>query len=206
MTSPATHTIDLFRYPKTAVYLRQLPDGLDSYPECVAKASIHRTVYAHADEALTGLPDPLQSLLDEPTPAARWVPQCHTLALILAIVESRGMYGPARGAWIRDAAASLFATPMYRILMFAATPRLLFKGANIRWSAFFRGSQLVPTMGDREATLELAAPPGMFDPSLAEIFTDVLRAALNLTEEQNERAQIELLAGDAGPIRYHGMW
>jgi hypothetical protein len=205
--------IDVFRYPRTAAYVRQLPEGLDSYPDCVAKASIHRTVYAHytsTNEALTGLPAPLQARLDDPSPAAKWIPQCHTLALILAIVESRGetrgLDGPEMGAWIREAAASLFSTPMYRILMLAATPRLLFKGANIRWSAFFRGSELRPDMGDHEATVELSAPPGMFDVTLATIFTDVLRAALNLTEEQSDRAQIELVSVGHGSVHYHGMW
>jgi hypothetical protein len=201
--------VDVFRYPRTAAYVRQLPAGLDSYPECVAKASIHRTVYAHytdTHEALTGLPAPLQARLDDPSPAAKWIPQCHTLALILAIVESRGLDRPEIGPWIREAAATLFSTPMYRILMLAATPRLLFKGANIRWSAFFRGSELRPDMGDHEATVELSAPPGMFDVTLATIFTDVLRAALNLTEEQSDRAQIELVGVGHGSVRYHGMW
>lgn len=70
-------------------------------------------------------------------------------------------------------------------------PRLLFKGANI-----LPRRELRPTLGDHEATLDLASPPGMF--------TDVLRAALNLTEEQSDRARIELVSHGLGSVRYHG--
>jgi hypothetical protein len=202
----ATTASEPERFPLTATYLRELPDGLDSFPECRAKASIHRTVYAHADAPLHGLPAELQQLLDEPPPPATWIPQCHTLALIIAIVESRGLDEGERGAWIRAAASTLFATPMYRILMLAATPRMLFKGANIRWSAFFRGSELRSTMGDHVAELELLAPAQLFNPALADIFTDVLRAAVNFTEDRSSGAQVDFDRFEPGCVHYRGRW
>lgn len=198
--------LDRDRYPLTSEYLRALPDGLGSFPECRAKASIHRTVYAHADESIDGLPPLLQRLLDEPPPPATWIPQCHTLALVIAIVESRGLEGEVQAAWIRAAAGTLFATPMYRILMLAATPRMLFKGANLRWSAFFRGSELRSTMGDHAAALELLAPIGMFNETLSHIFTDVLRAAVNFTQAQNSGAQVDYGRFEPGCVHYDGRW
>lgn len=196
---------DLLEYPRTAAYLEQLPEGLDSFPDCLAKTAIHRTIYSHTERTLTGLPLVLQAHLDHP-PTVRWMPQCHTLALILVIVESRGFGPGSEGEWVRSAAALLFSTPMYKILMWAISTRLLIRGADIRWSAFFRGSSLLGVVGDREAELDLIAPPGLFDESLAVVFTDVLRSALSYSDYDADTAQLELVRFEPGRIRYHAHW
>jgi hypothetical protein len=51
-------------FPRLEAYLEQLPEGLDSFPECRAKASIHRKVYEHSGLPLVGLPPRLQDLID----------------------------------------------------------------------------------------------------------------------------------------------
>lgn len=193
-------------YPRLAAYLDQLPAGLDSYPECEAKVSIHRTVQAFADRPLIGIPPVLQAHLDESAPAEKWIPQCHTLALIVAIVEARRLPPVEEAQWIREAASLLFSTPMYRLLIWAISPRLMVKGADIRWSAFFRGSSLHATLDESEAEVELRAPPGLFDPSLALIFVDVLRSALSYSEHDSSSVQLELAGFSPGCIRYAVSW
>lgn len=198
--------LDRARYPRTAAYLDQLPEGLESFPECRAKASVPRTVYSFAEHEPSGLPPALQAELDAPSPTSSWIAQCQVLALILALVEAQGLAGEDEGRWIRGAAGRLFSSPMYKLLMWAATPRLMFKGANIRWSAFFRGSELRPTVGDHEATLELVAPAGLFDPALAKVFTDVLRSAVDYTEDGSSSTGVELEDFSPGCVRYHCSW
>lgn len=200
-----TDTVDSGRYPRTCAYLEQLPDGLDSFPTCLAKTAIHRAVYAHSDCTITGLPTVLQAYLDRP-PTLRWMPQCHTLALILAIVESQRLEPGSEGPWIQSAAGLLFSTPMYKILMWAVSPRLLLRGADVRWSAFFRGSSLLSAVGAQEAELDLVAPPGLYDESLARIFTDVLRSALGCAEYDADNVRLEFVRFESGRIRYHAQW
>jgi hypothetical protein len=206
MSTAPRQDFDPHRYPRTAAYIAQLPASLDSFPECRGKVSIHRTVYAHADESLHQLPPELQIHLDGSSPSRRWIPQCHTLALILAIVESRGLGPEDEAQWIRGAASLLFSSPLYNILMWAASPRLLFKGADIRWSAFFRGSHLQTIVDDYEAELELRAPPGLFNEDLGRVFTDVLRAATRYTEHDSDAVRIEYASFERGCVRYTASW
>ncbi|HLT40869.1 MAG TPA: hypothetical protein VK034_31545 [Enhygromyxa sp.] len=189
-----------------AAYLDQLPEGLDSFAECQAKVSIHRAVYAFAKQPLTGLPSVLQAHLDERAPADQWILQCRTLALMIAMVEARRLALDEEAQWIRSAASMLFSTPMYRLLIWAISPRLMIRGADIRWSAFFRGSSLHAMLGEHEAELELRAPPGLFDPTLAQIFTDVLRAALSYSEHDSSAVWLELSGFEPGHIRYAISW
>ncbi|MFO7566294.1 MAG: hypothetical protein R6X02_26865 [Enhygromyxa sp.] len=208
MSVSPQQSFDRPSYPRLAAYLDQLPEGLDSYTECEAKVLVHRTVYAFAEQPLRGLPAVLQAHIDASAPAKPWIPQCHTLALILAIVEARGLSPAEEAKWIRSAASLLFSTPMVRLLIWAVSPRLMIKGADIRWSAFFRGSNLHAKLGEGEgeAELELRAPPALFDPSLAAIFTDVLRSALSYSEYDSSSAQLELVDFQPGCIRYAVSW
>ena len=188
-------------------YIEQLPSGLRSYPECAAKASVVRKVYDFAEQELVELPKELQEVLDEPPPPTSWIPQTVTLALILAIVEARRLTASAESLWIRDAATHLFASPMYRILMQAASPRMVFKTAHLRWGAFFRGTELSSTVEDRVAELTLSGPPGLFNRDLAEIFEDVIFAAVHYTREHSPSTDLTLL-GQApnGAVYYRGQW
>lgn len=185
-------------------YIGQLSDGLESYPDCRAKASVHRRVLEISAPPLTGLPPVLQALVDEPPPANTWIPQCHALALILAAIEVQQNDPQSEHAWTQRASAHVFDSPMYRILMWAATPRLLFKGANLRWSAFFKGSSLEAVLSDRTAELILSCPATLFNQDLAEVFEDVLTAAAAFTEEG--RGGIELELYRPGEIVYRAWW
>ncbi len=195
-------------YPRASAYVRQLPAGLDSYPRATAKGSIVASVQRHAGEQLHGLPGPLQARVDHPDKATSWIPACHSLALVVAIVESRGLDRAAEAKWVRGAATSLFSSSLYRILMWAASPRLIMKQANVRWSAFFQGCALRSALRDRDSACDLflEAPVGLFNEDLAMIFTDVLGAAVDHTEDRTASTTIELVAYRAGAVHYVGRW
>ena len=187
-------------------YLAQLPDGLDSFSECLAKASIHRKVHEFSGKALHGLTPRLQSLLDAPPPPSTRINQCEALALILAIVESQGLDPPAEKLWIRRAAKHLFESKMYQLLMWAASPSLVVKSANIRWSAFFVGTELRSTVIGREGVVTLVAPWRMFTRDLAEVFVHVMFSALNGNRDEADSASISLERFDRDAITYRVRW
>ena len=206
-------------FPRTLRYVEQLPNGLESFGDCLGKVSVWRTVHGVHGGSLTGLPFELQHEFDHPSSASSWIPQAHVLAFILAMVESSPevlgqvaqgeSLSTVEGPWIRKAARALFATPMYRILMWAASPRLLFKGANLRWSAFFRGSALRSEVyPSNEAKLLLEAPVGLFNEDLASVFTEVLRAAVSFTEESDGHGQatVDFVDFQPGAVEYRGRW
>lgn len=195
---------------RTHAYLDALPAGLDSYPSCTAKASIARVVHdAHGAE-IRGLPGVLHEALTMPAPHAAWIRQVHVLALILAMVETAPVDRAleprlAEMRWIHTAAFGLFSTPMYRILMQAASPRMLVKGAGIRWKAFFRGSVLRSEMHDVGGLLHLESPPGLFNEDLAHVFVYVMRAALASTVAACDDDAVELEEFTAGHIVYRAI-
>ena len=191
---------------RLAAYLEQLPEGLDSYPHCRAKASIHRTVYDFAGAPSLMLPPALQSLLDEPPPVSAWIPQCHSLALVVAIVEAQDLPLHDEVLWIREASSRLFGTPMYRLLMRAATRRMVVKSAKHRWAAFFRGSALSSEVERSSAALRLAAPRGMFNLDLAEIFTQVIHAAINFARDADDATAVVLRGTDGESIDFGVCW
>jgi hypothetical protein len=186
-------------------YIAQLPKGLDSYPECQAKGSVFRKVYEYSEQRLEGLPQALQEALDTPPTSTSYFPQCHALALIVGMVEARMLPSEEEAAWVVEAATHLFASPMYRILMFAATPKLVFKSAHLRWGAFFKGTKLKGTVAGREADLHLTAPERMFNDDLADIFVHVISAAVNYTKDEN-RATLEFIERVPTGLRYRGTW
>ncbi len=197
--------VDARDLPRLRAYLNQLPQGLDSFPECRAKGSVFGKVYEFSEQRIEHLPPVLQALLERPPSATEWIPQCQALALIVAMVDARRLDSEAEKLWIREAATHLFASPMYRILMWAATPRMVFKSAHLRWSAFFRGTTLASVVFDRTATLILQAPPHMFNDDLARIFADVMYAAVNYTKEKGH-ASIELVGAHERGLEYRGGW
>jgi hypothetical protein len=193
-------------FPRVEAYIRQLPEGLDSFPDCRAKASIHRKVYEYSGLCLAGLPPRLQDLLDNPPPPSSQINQCQTLAMIVAMVEARELPPAEESLWIREAATHLFASPIYKILMWAATPRMVFKTANLRWSAFFRGTSIACEVGAREALVRLQTPTRLFNEDLARIFIDVLHAAVNYTKDASASARIEFLRFTTEGLEYAGRW
>lgn len=193
-------------YPRTLAYIAQLPRGLESFPECEGKASVYRKVFEFADMPLQGLPPELQHLLDAPLPASTRVAQCQILALVVAMVEARRLDPRAEGAWIRQAATHLFSSQMYRLLMWAATPGIVFRTANLRWSAFFSGTSLSPEVSGRAAVLHLHAPPRLFNDDLSRIFVDVIWAAVNYTRKESGAASVTLGRHDAQGTHFDGAW
>lgn len=191
-------------YARLGRYIAQLPEGLASFPECEAKASVHRRVVDYSGLALTGLPPELQRLIDEPPTHSTWIPQCQSLALLLATLDAVNLDQEAEVKWIRKASTHVFSSPMYRILMWAATPRTLFKGAHMRWSAFFRGSNLEAEVGDGQAYITLCSPEALFTRDLAGVFENVLAAATNFTEEGDGSLALDEYV--PGAIRYRGAW
>jgi len=155
---------------------------------------------------LTGLPTTLQKLFDDPLPPSRRVLQCQTLALILATVESRQLDAAQESAWIRAAATHLFSSNMYKVLMWAATPGIVFRTANVRWSAFFKGTSLSSDVVGRTALVHPHVPRAMFNDDLAHVFIDVIWAAVNDTREESGAASLTLDRHDETGTSYRGAW
>jgi hypothetical protein len=132
-------------FPTLDAYLRQVPDGFDSFPACSIKASIIRDVLNSkplaADERL---PAPIRAFAQSPPPVSLRVPEVLSNAILLAVYDTHfGALGrQAAWDWMHVTTYKLLRTPLYRILFAVVSPERLLTGLAHRWQAFRHGSEL----------------------------------------------------------------
>jgi len=187
------------QFPALTEYLASVPNGLDGYPECLAKGSLYRTMIADrplVDPALAKLPTPLRALVEHPAPVSSWVPEVHSHALMLAVYDVH--FGDVKRftTWAYAQQRALFTGPLYSVAMRMVSPSLLFKTATIRFGMFHRGARLVVVeRRDAGGTARLEHPPGLYDSISRAGLCAGLTAALDLTIAG--RASVEVTeAGD----------
>ncbi|NOU33620.1 MAG: hypothetical protein HOO96_37480 [Polyangiaceae bacterium] len=179
------------------VYVDALPQGLDSYPECVQKASIYREFLVGIDcEALRPeLPPTLRAMIDAPAPVTAWVPEVHASALFLAMSDTFAD-DTAFVDHVYRGNRRLLDSPLYRLLFRVLGPRTILRGARSRWGLFHRGGvEMVldlPSDNDaKHAALTLEYPPRVIAPLLALSYAGAFRAAAELSGAQDVSVRVQ---------------
>lgn len=131
-----------FGLPHVDEYVAQLPDGLASYPEAVAKASTLRQMRSilPADFEWDRMPAELREVVVSPPPVSSWVPESIACAVSLAVRDIAFDDDAAFLDWIEGGFSTFFAGPLYRVLMAVASPHSLARGAGKRWAALRKGT------------------------------------------------------------------
>jgi hypothetical protein len=190
-------------HPCVAQYLDRLPAGLDSYPECIAKASLLRDVVQSRPIDPDGdyVPEGLRALLRTPPPVSSWIPE-------VAFVTSRMIvYGRDFGGtdiagyaeWIHAVNTALLRHSLYRVLFAFTAPERLLIGTAKRWSAFHRGTQLVIMEHTPDSALvRIDFPPHLFSPEMLHGFTAGLRAAVTVAGGRDVETELAAIAQTRG--------
>jgi hypothetical protein len=170
------------RYRSVHDYLERLPDGIDSHPHCVAKASLlsHALRSRPIAPPPGSLPEAVHRLIEQPPPVSAWVPEVPFNAAVLAIYDEVFGGEDLRGFedWVCDFNRALFANPLYRVLFALVSPARLVSLAASRWSAFHRGSSLVRLEHRADfSRLRLGFPSRLFGHVMLVGFTAGVRAA-----------------------------
>jgi len=176
------------------MYLRDLPDGVNSYPECLAKASLIRTmmelVPAEYDDAR--MPDPVAELFRHPPPKNKWIPEVHSVAAHFALFDASGLRESTLIDMAKDLTTKMVQSPMYRILANFTSPQRLLSGAAKRWQALHLGLPLQIEV-DKEAkrgTIEMQHEPHIWT-SLAHDWTAASwEPLLRLSNAKNGTIQV----------------
>lgn len=189
------------RYPRLAAYVAGLPAGLDSHPECLAKASLCRALLDGMPAPLpapSDLPDPAARLVAHP-PAAMWMPEVQVMALALTIADQYRMSDGEYLGWLKQRNRSLFRTLMYRALFAFLSPASLAPKAAARWAAVHRGSELTcELVAPGLAELRLTFPPRLFAPLLLQSFTAVFQAAIEHSNARTCEVSLTEIADTTG--------
>lgn len=175
--------IDAARFPTAGEYLAALPDGLDSYPECMAKASLYRAVLEDLPlEWTTELPAVMRELVAHPRPVNTWISEVHSLALMLAVYDRSFGDSDRFATFCYESQRKLWASKIYAVLMRWTSPHRLLSTGSQRWTLFHRGSTLNVEMAtDGQAVVRLDHPVGLYDRVSRIGLTEGLRAALDMS-------------------------
>lgn len=192
--------------PSFERYVTGLPGGLEAFPALVTKGSVVRSLLdGQPDDVLRGLPAPVRALAVDPPIDSDWIPETHFAALLHALAEARHLEGRAFRAWIRLANRSLFASPLYRILMAVVSPEALLRHVDRRWNNFHRGSTAaLDGFADDGARVTLRFPAGVFDGLVLEAFAEAFAAALEAAQAKAPVVVVE--AAGPGFARYLARW
>ncbi len=189
-----------------SAYLATLPQGIDSYPDVRAKASLYRSTvegYTVADPSI--LPEALQRLLRDPAPVSSWVPEVHSHAMILISRDLRFNSDRAFIDFAYEKQRKLFSGPLYKIMLSLASPAMLLRTAALRWGSFHRGTQFtVEEATGTSARIRVDHPARLWDGLLADAMGAGLKAVLDLSGARDTR----LVVTEQGEthLRIHGTW
>ena len=156
-----TKTADSRRYPRLAEYIRLLPDGLDSYPDCKAKGTlITSALQGHDTSDLgEGLPDSIVEMLRSPPHPAFWVPGTMSDAIFYTIVDSFYPDEEAVLEWTRRRTLKTADSRMYRALSRVTGPAAIVRMAAAVHGLFQKGTNLSVEGGRGDMAFELTHPP-----------------------------------------------
>lgn len=175
------------KYPATARYLDSLPNGLDSYPECLAKTdsrdNIKREFSAIGNDS--DLPTIIRDFF-QGRYRNNWIPEVVSCALLLLVRDVEFKSDEEFLAWCYKGHRDLYLKPHYKIIIYILSPTLLLSGATNRWSTFHRGSTLAPRPIVKEGDFyqgyaTLTFPSRLFNELLLSVQRGAYQAAIDAT-------------------------
>ncbi|MEM6294137.1 MAG: hypothetical protein AAGA54_22855 [Myxococcota bacterium] len=167
---------------RLAAYLDSLPNGVDSYPDIRAKASLIRLAVEVANVAQppADVPEPIRRYFTEPPLPSTWLPEVHYNAFSLAVADARGFTVEQFGAYWYTVSKRLVQSPLYAGLLGYLTPSIMLRTAALRWSAFHRGIKLKTAKKAGSLHLELTYPAGLVPELCIEGYRQVFSAVTHV--------------------------
>ncbi|HEY3448693.1 MAG TPA: hypothetical protein VGK67_20210 [Myxococcales bacterium] len=165
-------------------YLQALPNGVASYPECRAKASVYREALAWRPlpKTIAGLPPELLELVASPPPMSAWISEVQAMAMGLAIADHHGLSDREFVTMIYDLGRTLLNSPTYRYLMTADDLGAMLKHAHVRWTAMHQGIGLkADEVGEHGCAFQMTFPARLYDELLLKAYAATFRAGLDMT-------------------------
>jgi hypothetical protein len=169
------------RFPRLAAYVDSLPDGIDSFPECRAKASLVHfgTKRLPVNFPTKGLPERIERHLRDPRLVTDWISEVDYNAATLALWDGHGIDDDAAcEAWY-DVTHALRTSRVYRLLLEFVSPGRVVRGAPVIWQQFHRGTTLNVTDETAESTIfELVTPARLFPSIILRAYASVFQGAM----------------------------
>lgn len=198
--------VDTARFPRLAEYVRALPEGLASYPECKSKGSLVVTaIEGHDVEHLgDGLPAEVAALLREPPLSGLWIPAPLSDAVFYVIVDAYYPTAEAMLEWTYERTMRASRSKMYRALTRVAGPTALLRMSAAAHGLFQKGTDLKATRRKDGVDLRLTHPPWLHGGWNHLSNVGLFRALLEITGAREGEA--EMLESGPSEARYRVTW
>ncbi len=185
-------------------YIAALPEGLRSFPRVQIRGNVLDEQLEWLREVGAPMDPRVAAAVRSAQPVGRsmeWVPEVLSNAISL---NAYAAY-PSEVAWTKavyERQQRIFRTPLYRALMLVLSPTLMTMGAQQRWGAYRRGTELAVEKWQKAgATMlthaTLRFPPGVYTPMLLRGLGGMLRAAIEAAGAKD--AALELLEAESEP-------
>jgi hypothetical protein len=193
-------------FPHLDEYLRCLPEGYHSYPECRAKGILVRSaIEGHRPRSSWAtLPSALRSVLERPPLPTVWVPAVIADAVFYVICDSYYPSAEAVLQWNYDRTARLAKTPVYVVLRRALGPEVFLRGAVRIHAMFQQGTHVKLDIGRGRVRIRLSHPPYLHMGFNHLSNVAVMRAILEAAGGKAVRG--EMLASEPTFAEYEHSW
>lgn len=183
-------------------YLAALPNGLASYPSCVAKATIVRSALAvEIVEPDPAWPREIVELVQAPPLPTAWIPEALSVATHFAVADASGFDEDGILDWSYRANRRLAESRVYRALTQLASPSLLLRGAGLSWTMIHRGVDITVQHDENEATIRATHPAHLWSEFVHRSTTTGFRAVLESSKGDNVRVELTDLSPTHGEYR-----
>lgn len=200
--------LDAARWPIAAEYLRSLPEGLASFPDCQVLGTAYRGARERVRESGDpgSLPAPMKAFFEE-TDDKKWVPEVIGLCFQMMMFDLEGEEAGIR--WFYDDAKRIYKSPVLRYLMKLMSPTLVVMGAASRWGALRQGTKLEsdPARKDADrirAIARLHYPAGLYPQRFIAGLAESFRAALD--GARGSDVQVVVVDQRPGVAEYECSW
>jgi hypothetical protein len=167
-------------FPRLANYLAGLPEGLKSYPACLAKGSLLRIALEKVARRgdYSDLPKQISAVLDTPPLPTTWIPEVVSVAAHYAVADGENLSDDDVVAWNARSLDSLGRSAMYRAITLVASPALLVRAAPVSWRILHRGIELTARAAAEHAEIVLTHPPRLWPSLVHEVTAAGFRVAI----------------------------
>jgi hypothetical protein len=168
---------------RTRAYLKSLPNGLKSYPECRGKGAVWKNILKHTDVgSLAGrVPAELAVLPEGDLLGATWMPLVQSFAGHLVLRDCLFASDEAIAEHFRVLDRHLLSSTLYRVLFAVASPRMAVNGASRNFGVMFQGIRLRALHEARDGVeLELTYPPMLLPALVGRLYLVAFEVAVEL--------------------------
>ncbi|AKV02709.1 hypothetical protein AKJ09_09372 [Labilithrix luteola] len=173
--------------------MRRLPRGLDSYPEYRCKASVYQ-IYADGLDLsafpFDEVPASVSALLKSPTLPNAWLQEAHVTAVVLAVLDHRGLDDAAAIRLMDESNERLLNGRLFRSFMSLASPSILLTLASRQWGLIHRGMKFAVERGT-PTRLRIDSPEHLHDELIAHATACGIRHALKMSRAKEPRVELE---------------